>query len=297
MNSRRVFSREPIVSYTDYNRNKKGDEILKVIKTQQSQLDDRNFKIRNHELTSFLDYDTFLNITRSYSRNYLPAEEIYRSPMTVFDAEKSELSYKQLLSHIRDCNVCCQCTNITDVRKCKEANNILYPYGNILGHADNFKYPSKINIQNFNCTTEYYHCDTIPDNNSNHCDVCGDTGHYDKSPLSHILPYGNCDVCGDTGHYEIPRAHCDVCSDTKKPDKYCCVKTTCTISSKCCKKEKPRKPIISIESSMYPSQHNFVFQQNLAEGNNYDREKRMRAFSTYPQLHKPYGYNNNNCYV
>lgn len=151
MNSRRVFSRDPVISYTDYNNNKKGDEILKYIKSNDTDLVDRNFAIRGNDLTSFLDYDTFLNLSRSYFRNYTPRNVSCTSPMTVFDSAKSVLTYTNLLSHINNCNMCSHYTNVTDINECKEAKNILYPYGTTLEYTTNVEFPSKININNLHC--------------------------------------------------------------------------------------------------------------------------------------------------
>lgn len=154
MNKRRVFSKDSNISYNDYTRNKKGDEILKYVKSNNSYLVDRNFSIRHNELTSFLDYDTFLNLSRSYSRNYVPKYKMHTSPISVFDAKKSYLSYNQL-SHMGDCNACHNNNNnITQVNECKEAKGVLYPYGNTVECTTNLQYPSKININIINCIPE-----------------------------------------------------------------------------------------------------------------------------------------------
>lgn len=254
MNTRRVFSRDPVVSYTDYNNNKKGDEILKYIRSKDRHLVDRNFAIRHSELTSFLDYDTFLNLSRSYSRNYVSRHVSYTSPMTVFDSEKSILTYKKLLSHINNCNVCSKNTNVKEMNKCKEANNILYPYGTTLEYTTNVEFPSKININNLYCLPTD-NCESKPDKCCgsslgcwkpiNHCcnhEPCNNSNNCCGNSIGCWKPINNCcnrEPCNNSNNCCVnsvgcwkPINHCCNNEVSKKPN--CCQTNPHTIASKFC---------------------------------------------------------------
>lgn len=233
MSVRHLFLRNQFVPHRDHNQNNKGNERLPYAKTQ-------------NDLSSFLDYDTFLDLSRSYSQNYVHENRTCSSPMSAFNTEKSYLSYKDFLSHIMDCDMCGQCRDISDFHECKEARNLLYPYGNTFDYA---------RINNLQC-----------------------------KPRRDIFrePEG----C--------------------KRINTCCEKKSCMVSSKWCNSDRCRKsegccdsvkPINCHKTSIYPSQHNFVFNRNqYCSYRDQDQEKRMNSYSKYPQISKRLTYVDKQCF-
>ena len=133
-NNRRVFAHNNNINFNDYTHCIKGQEIYKKITSKGPSFRDKDFYVVQNELTKFLDYDTFLNLTRTFYRYHGPGHGSGPSnlpPSSIHEAQDSFINYKQLLSHIQDCDYCCRCRNIDDISSWKEAKTYLYPSGNI----------------------------------------------------------------------------------------------------------------------------------------------------------------------
>jgi hypothetical protein len=146
----RFFANDNNMNFNDYNRYLKGKEMYKDIATRGSNYREKNYNIVNDEITNFLDYATFLNLTRTFYK-YNESEHSHKqhcvhAPLSIHDSQHSFLHYNQLLSHIKDCDYCCRCKNITDAYQCDDFKNHLYPYGNINKEKGFLKFPAKLNL-------------------------------------------------------------------------------------------------------------------------------------------------------
>ena len=139
-NSKRVFANNNDISYIEYMDNLRGGEIYKTAVLNRLPEDKHNlFRIKGNELTNFINHETFLNVTKSFYK-YNQPYEVYderHPPVSIQDGAKSHIDYEVLLSHIKDCDYCCRCKNITEIYECNELKNFLYPYGT----SDLIKYP------------------------------------------------------------------------------------------------------------------------------------------------------------
>ena len=143
--AKNIFASADFLNYTEYTRLLEGKTLYaEIVKTPNK---DRHTCIVNRrEIVSYLNYDIFLKISRAYydyNMNY-----VIKPPLTILDGNISYIYYQQLLSHITDCDVCKNCTNIHEISECNFAYNILYPYGNRYKFEPNFNFPSKIHISN-----------------------------------------------------------------------------------------------------------------------------------------------------
>lgn len=166
----RVFSHGSNISCADHTRDKKGYAIMNYIQSncdQSQEINDRNFSIKHNELTSFLDYDTFLNLTRTYHKYYLPANMVKSSPMSLYDAEMSVVRYRQLLSHMGNCRKCC---NIETINECKEARGILYPHGEMIKRNNILHFPTRLPTGLLNNSTLNYNCEATQKSNKFYSD-------------------------------------------------------------------------------------------------------------------------------
>jgi hypothetical protein len=245
MYSKRVFSNNNNINFIDYNNIKKGEEIYKNIHSKGNYVNDKNYLIMNNELKCVLDYDTFLNLTRTYFRHSGSTND-NNSPCSINDGASSFICYNKILSHITDCDYCYNCKDIDKICECKEIKNILYPYGSYIKSDKNlhqygsndFNFPVKLKFQNCNDTN----CNNTNCNNK-------------KIPVPSELSY---------------------CSKEKNEfSKY-----FNNYYGNCCEK----KPSYCI-NNIYPSQHQFMYYKSGCNiYNDYDEKKRMNAFAKYPQI-------------
>ena len=103
MCSRRVFANNNDINFSDYNSKIKSDLIFKNIKSKAC--------------------------TSTVSK--------CNAPYSINDAKKSYLCYNDIISHIDTCSYCSSCKNNSEIYKCKEIKNILYPYGNYIENCSN----------------------------------------------------------------------------------------------------------------------------------------------------------------
>lgn len=269
MSCRRVFANNNSVSFNDYNRCIKGQQIYKDISQRGPNYRDKDYYLVNNEITKFLDYDTFLNLTKTFYKYNGPYENSYYAPFSIQDGKKSFLSYRQLLSHIKDCDYCCRCKNINEICECKEAKNYLYPYGNFPEEKSIFKFPTRLNVD---CGREY---------------EC--SGDYRPTPKK-LVP-----ICPDSCEKPCCRSPCDVEPPLRKGCYNKCYRPNIPPrfeEPNCCYKGPP--PCIN---NVYPSQNQFKFYKSDCYGdiNDCDKEKRINAFAVYPQLDRFACYNNERC--
>jgi len=279
MCTRRVFANNNNLTFTDYNCAIKGQQIYLNLRSKGCNVDDRTYKVKHNEIVNFLDYDTFINITRTYFRHYGPANCSFNAPASINEAKESFLCYKQLLSHIKDCDYCCKCKNITQICDCKDVKNILYPYGNYFNKPytlndfsdKDFKFPIKLQF--------------------NQCSECHTAGcHGECRKLVPICNEASYD-CGPNSCCEPPkpiRGCIDKCAK-RCMGKTCC--NPCARGNCCggCKVDICHKPPPCL-NNVYPSQHQFMYYKSgcdpCGSNKNYDEEKRINAYSVYPQINK-----------
>ena len=127
---RRVFANNNTINFGDYHSVLKGDQIYKNIHSKGKNTHDTNYTVNNNEIINFLSYDTFLTLTKCYFRHLDNENPNCNTPTSINEAKISFICYQELLSHIKTCDFCCDCTNINKMCECEEAKNILYPYGN-----------------------------------------------------------------------------------------------------------------------------------------------------------------------
>ena len=139
-NPKRVFANNNDISYVEYMSNLRGDEIYRTSVLNRLPEDKHKlFRIKGNELTNFINHETFLDVTKSFYK-YNQPYEVYdecHPPVSIQDGAKSHIDYEVLLSHIKDCDYCCRCKNITEIYECNELKNFLYPYG----RSELIKYP------------------------------------------------------------------------------------------------------------------------------------------------------------
>jgi hypothetical protein len=203
MNCRRVFSNNSNINYTDYNCRINGDEIYKNILSKGAYVNDRAYSVVNNEISSILDYQTFLKLTRAYLRKLSINRPIhFTAPASINEAKTSFICYKQLLSHLKDCDNCCNCKNISEAYECKEFLNILYPYGNYEENTDGcFQFPTKLHAVHVHNKCESQNKKFLD------CACCNDHSKSTKPKIT------------DT------KSECDC--NKKKSECGCCNKTTC----------------------------------------------------------------------
>jgi len=133
----RVFSHTFDLNYADYNKNKKGNEILKTLKNEYNNTTNP-YKESLFELNKFQNHADFLTISHSYY-NFLYdkcglefVQNMYNSNISSVDEDKKD----GLLEQEQKQN-----------NNCKERKAILYPYGQFETQQKcNFLYPYKIDI-------------------------------------------------------------------------------------------------------------------------------------------------------
>lgn len=120
MTSKRVFANPMDINFNDYMRKKSGIEIIKNIKSKPG---------ISNKLSFFINYNQFLLITDTYYKyikTYCPEVQV---PTNLYDANTSFISYRTMVTHVKDCKDCKDCRDILMLYECKEFTNILYPYG------------------------------------------------------------------------------------------------------------------------------------------------------------------------
>lgn len=157
--NKRVFSKQGVsLDYVNYLKIKKGTVILN---------NDYNKKISC--LKRFIDYNTFITLTIAFY-NKINKTCITKPPVDIIQAKNSRIYYEQLVNHINTCDYCYCQTNKNGFLTCKEAQQIMYPYGNAEMDYDNknFSFPQNINVKRFcNATTIPCSTNSVIDENAN----------------------------------------------------------------------------------------------------------------------------------
>lgn len=277
MTPRRVFANNNNIDYIDYYAILSGQAMYKNIKSKGSNQNDVNYKVYKNEIIQFLDYQTFLNISRAFFRQYGPVQTSFYAPYSINDAKTSFLCYRQLLSHIKDCDYCNKCKNISKICDCKDVQNILYPYGNMVStnysndYSDkDFKFPIKLQLFspclecNNNCNGECKKIVPICSEYSNN--EIGKRGCIDKCAKK----------CNDFNCYnpcEIDECETSCGTPCDKKKNYCNVKNNKNICF----------------NNVYPSQHQFMYHKGNNESNiDFEISKRTNAYAVYPQIKKTF---------
>lgn len=157
--NKRVFSKQDVsLDYVNYLKIKKGTVILN---------NDYNKKISC--LKRFVDYNTFITLTIAFY-NKINKTSITKPPVDIIQAKNSRIYYEELVNHINTCDYCYCQTNTNGFLTCKEAQQIMYPYGNAEMDYDNknFSFPQNINVKRFcNATTVPFSTNSVIDENAN----------------------------------------------------------------------------------------------------------------------------------
>lgn len=240
MISKRVFAHNNNINFNDYYKNKNGIEIINNIRS----------KPVNPVLSSFLSYDRFILITKTYFKYIRKNDYNIQIPVNLYNSNTSFIVYESLLSHMKDCNTCKYGKDILKLYDCKELNEILYPYGKYLDQAisNPIFLHNRININDW-CIKK---------------DSCKINTNINTNINENTTEKNNCTACSN---YKIKDKTCNSCSN---------IHTKINNYNK-------YSPKINTNISVYPSQNNFIF-QNINEDKNYDQIQRMNAYSIYPNL-------------
>ena len=138
MGDKRIFSKNDTYNYNDYLKIKKGNQLF------------ANYKSNNAVyLNKFINYETFLLLTKTYYEKLNLNKYSVQPPSNMNDAKVSFLCYERLLSHIGNCTLC---SYTNDILSCKEVQQILYPYGESIVRNDKlnrFAFPYRLNVEQF----------------------------------------------------------------------------------------------------------------------------------------------------
>jgi len=257
--SKRVFSNDTTLNYNDYNSKKIGKSILENIYKSGPFSTTSNYVVNDNIISQVFDYNTFLLLTKSYFNLYECCNNNnFKHPITILDATKSAICYENLLSHIKDCDYCCNCKNIYDVHKCKQIQNILYPYGLYYNNEVNLQFPYRLDLNDISLCKKY-----PIDVDKLKCNPC-------KKPCNdNLCCKPKCRPCFPVTF--PPFSNKEINPNYRFiENKNCCNKLKCDKDCCCCKKNK----------IIYPSQYNFEETTNL---NTENISKKIAAFSNYPK--------------
>jgi len=300
-NPKRVFANNNDLNYIEYINNLKGEEIYKSVLNRIPENKYNLFNIKGNELTNFINHETLLNVTKSFYKYNQPYEvnDEYQAPESIKDGEKSHIEYCVLLSHIKDCDYCCKCKNITEIYKCNELKNFLYPYGHSnLKKTPIFKFPIPLRLEEeeeeeIGCHQNKYKGCCIKNINGGYnkiyAEECNPICKVDYTPVYKICKDGCRSEYRDEYRHECKPAHRHECRPACKPLCKPLCKPACKpahrheckpLCKKGCHNERPEKKYCQ---NIYPSQYQFKHYDMNCEGD-CDKEKRINAYATYPQI-------------
>lgn len=168
----KVFSHEESMNYNDYLKMKCGQTMLKNIKKKNN----------NACINTFLNYQDFLTITKSYYK-YLHYSTCSKHLLTnMYETNQSFIHNQQLLNHLNTCNQCTK-VNVESLEKihCNQLLNILYPYGVYEDMKEsNIYFPNKVNLSNW-CTN----------NNNNNKKICYHPDNFIDTFIVNEFPSSN----------------------------------------------------------------------------------------------------------
>jgi hypothetical protein len=259
MSGNRVFSNNTLLNYNEYTSQKVGKSLLENIYKRGPYSGDSNYTVKQNIITQFFDYNTFLLLSKAYFNSYECCNnKNFKPPTTIFNATNSVLCYESLLSHIKDCDHCCNCNNIYEINKCKGIKNILYPYGLYFNDEINLFYPDRLDLNKISLCKKY------PVNIDNPCKrPC-------KRRCEEPCCKPKCMPCVDV--YYPPFLKGDFNPNYRYIErKNCCSKLKCR--DRCCCRE---------NKIFYPSQYNF-HETSHENKNNAFIQQNISAFSNYPK--------------
>lgn len=239
MSSKRVFSHNTDINFNDYLKNKNGIEIIKNIKTK-----------KNHQISFFVSYAQFITLTKTYFKYYKQNCLGISKLKNIYDSNTSFIFYQNMLSHLRDCHLCKNCTDIDQLYECEDLHNVLYPYANYIDtNISNEIYLHNRFILDDSCKEKqcYYNADLIKLFHK-------DDIHSESSTLD-----PRCRTCSQQ---RVKKEDCSACY--KKPDKSMEIQETQNFHA-------------------FPSQNTFVF-ETLTETNDHEKRLRINAYSKYPNI-------------
>ena len=135
MSKKRVFSNNNHINYQDYMNNKKG---IAMIQNQKS--------IGRQRIQRFLSYQEFMILTRTFFLYSQKHRNLLKAPFTIYQATRSKVSFHKINEHIAACDFCLYARDPDDFLKCREIQNILYPYGHYMGESQEIYYPSTLDL-------------------------------------------------------------------------------------------------------------------------------------------------------
>jgi len=222
ISNKRVFSNDKNINYQDYMNQKKG---IALIHHQQS--------IGTQKLKTFLSYQDFLILTQTfflYSQNF---PLVKKSPFTIYQATVSKVSYEKFNHHISSCAFCLNVKDPEDFLKCREIQQILYPYGHFFQNEKKIYYPSTLDLTQWcnQCNKSFSNLEKedqgendwkgwnddedvdIPKGwNDNNSMDCPQIDNDNLNPVTGHKP--NCECCKRI----LPRSqknHCQLCMNTQ----------------------------------------------------------------------------------
>lgn len=214
---RRVFSNETDMSFDEYLSSKKGIEILKTMKNQLK--NNRNVKIQNNNIISYLSYNDFLNLSKTFFNNTYKKDTNCNAPFSISNIKTSYICYEKINAHIKNCSLCKNNTDVNSLCNCKEIKNILYPYGNYYATEKQLFFPNKINLNEWcNLCKNNKNCDcnknNISENNWNNDDNNSNTDinyDFDESTTNTDINYDFDESNTDTDiNYDFDDSSSDV---------------------------------------------------------------------------------------
>ena len=240
-----MFAHTNQINFNDYLKNKKGIEILKNIKSKNT---------TNRQLSHFFSYDLFITLTKTYFKFYnkkkCPNISI---PTNIYNSNTSFIFYKNTLIHLRNCDHCNYCTDITQLYECNELRNILYPYGNYIEtnmNNENIYLHSRFNLDKW--------CKEAAPNCNKDIDYLLGRNKFKDSTEKHP----KCKSCSHILSSSIHKGDC----------------------SSCYIKYDPSKEILETENfHMFPSQNRFIL-QSFKEEDNYEQSFCTNAYAMYPNI-------------
>jgi len=196
MSKKRVFANNNDINYQDYMNNKKG---IAMIQNQKS--------IGRQRIQRFLSYQEFIILTRTFFLYSQKRRNLFKAPFTIYQSTVSKVSFDKINEHVSSCNFCLYARDPEDFLKCREIQNILYPYGHYLGESQEIYYPSTLDLTKWchQCDDKAVFMndddDDDDDNDTNfnfndvtgECEDCPKVDETDVNPSTGHKP--NCECC------------------------------------------------------------------------------------------------------
>jgi hypothetical protein len=201
MSKKRVFANNNDINYQDYMNNKKG---IAMIQNQKS--------IGRQRIQRFLSYQEFIILTRTFFLYSQKRRNLFKAPFTIYQATVSKVSFNKINEHVSSCDFCLYARDPEDFLKCREIQNILYPYGHYLGESQEIYYPSTLDLTKW-------------------CHQCDDKAVFMNADADNDFGNTNSDVTGECE--DCPKVDDSVVNPSTghKPNCECCKRNSSSSSS------------------------------------------------------------------